>query len=137
MKFEEVKMNLFNVPKKYYLVHCISSDAAMSAGIAVNFVKNFPYIKRLRETKNEVGDCVKIKRVFNLITKRVYYGKPLYETLQKCLEKCRDICIKENIKFLAMPKIGCGLDKLQWGSVRIIIQCVFDETDIEIKVCHI
>lgn len=33
-----------------------------------------------------------------------------------------------------MPKIGCGLDKLDWTAVREIIREMFADTDIEILV---
>jgi hypothetical protein len=36
-----------------------------------------------------------------------------------------------------MPKIGYGLDRLQWGKTKEIIQEVFKDTDIEILVCHL
>ena len=32
------------------------------------------------------------------------------------------MCKEFNIKYLAMPKIGCGLDRLQWGKVKEIIE---------------
>jgi O-acetyl-ADP-ribose deacetylase (regulator of RNase III) len=134
MKYSEVRMNLFEAPKEYFLVHCIAADARMGAGIAVKFVENFPYIKRLRNENNKVGSCVKIKRVLNLITKKVSNGKPTYMSLRESLENCKDICIKENIQFLAMPKIGCGLDGLSWGLVSEIIKEVFKETNIEIRI---
>jgi len=49
----------------------------------------------------------------------------------------RRLIINNNIKFIAMPKIGCGLDRLQWGMVREIITEVFNDLDIEILVCHL
>ena len=36
---------------------------------------------------------------------------------------------------IAMPKIGCGLDQLNWQDVEGIIREVFADTDIEILVC--
>lgn len=36
---------------------------------------------------------------------------------------------------IAKPKIGCGLDKLEWSKVKAIIEEVFADTDIEILVC--
>lgn len=44
---------------------------------------------------------------------------------------------KEQIQYLAMPKIGCGLDRLQWGKVREIIKDVFNDVNIEILVCSL
>lgn len=38
------------------------------------------------------------------------------------------------MKHLAMPKIGCGLDRLEWADVRDIIKEVFGGMDIEVIV---
>ena len=40
-------------------------------------------------------------------------------------------------KKIAMPVIGCGLDRLDWSKVSDIIKDVFSDTDIEILVCKI
>ncbi|WP_435171849.1 hypothetical protein [Paenibacillus glycanilyticus] len=48
----------------------------------------------------------------------------------------KELCLAEGITKLAMPQIGCGLDKLQWGKVREIITEVFEHTEVEIIVCH-
>ena len=82
MKYQEVRQDLFTVDNEYYLAHCISADAKMGAGIAVQFAKNFPKIKALKQHHLDVGTCVLVDRVLNLITKKVYHGKPTYETLQ-------------------------------------------------------
>lgn len=36
-----------------------------------------------------------------------------------------------------MPMIGCGLDRLEWGSVRNIIINVFEKTDADIVICKL
>jgi hypothetical protein len=137
MLFREIKLNLFAVHETYYLAHCIAEDARMGAGIAVDFTKNFPEIKSLRKMKLSSGTCVKVGRVLNLITKRKSSGKPHYISLESSLKDCLKICEKEKIKKLAMPKIGCGLDGLQWGKVREMIKEIFKDSDIEILVCSI
>lgn len=135
MIFKEIHKNLFEMDDKYYLVHCIAKDARMGAGIAVDFVKKFSYLTQLRKMDLEVGTCVKLRRVFNLITKSKSTGKPTHDSLYKALNECKEICVEDEIKYLAMPKIGCGLDRLQWSLVRENIKGIFDDTDIEIIVC--
>ena len=135
MKYNEIYDDLFNVSEEYYLAHCISADAAMGAGIAVSFIKNFPQITTLRNDKNlQSGQCVKIDRVFNLITKEKYWNKPTYDSLQQSLESAKNICIENNITKLAMPTIGCGIDQLNWDLVKSIILNIFKDTDMEILV---
>ena len=140
MILEERKGNLFEVDEKYYLVQCISSCANMGAGIALDFNKKFHLKNKLLSYNEEIRKsptCVKIDRVFNLITKSKYWNKPTYQSLRLSLEIMRDIIIKDNIKYLAMPKIGCGLDRLQWGLVREIIKDTFKDIEIEILVLHL
>ena len=43
--------------------------------------------------------------------------------------------VATGVKKIAMPKIGCGLDRLNWNIVRSIIKEVFEDTDIEILIC--
>lgn len=47
----------------------------------------------------------------------------------------REICQDNDIKKVAMPVIGCGLDRLSWYKVSEIIKKTFSEMDIEILVC--
>lgn len=130
---------------KYFLVHCISADFALGAGIAATFNRKFglrnilkkdhpDYIMDwIRESKSY--DCLQEGNVFNLVTKTRYYNKPTYSSLTGSLVKLRDMCIRQNIKYLAMPKIGCGLDRLMWACVSGIIKDTFADMDIEILVC--
>ena len=140
MKFVEKRMNLFDVGDKYYLVHCISADLALGAGIAKEFNKRFNLREKLREITSEhryFQQVVLVDKVFNLITKEKYWQKPTYQTLLICLTQLKKMCLDNNIKHLAMPRIGCGLDKLDWNIVKRMIQEVFQYTTIEILICYI
>lgn len=99
----------------------------MGKGIAVEFNKRYnmknilqnKYLDYINQYhyKRMNGDCILEGRVLNLITKERYYEKPTYASITIALEKMRDICIKNNISKVAMPKIGCGLDRLKWDKV--------------------
>lgn len=41
--------NLFDCPKEYYLVHCISGDYALGAGIAKEFNRRYDMRIKLKE----------------------------------------------------------------------------------------
>jgi O-acetyl-ADP-ribose deacetylase (regulator of RNase III) len=141
MKLEEKKMNLFDVDDKYYFAHCISTDCAMGAGIAIEFNNRFG-LRGVLAVKYDKGrrkhpTCILEKKVLNLITKENYWHKPTYETMQGSLDEMKRLVVKNNIKYIAMPKIGCGLDKLQWDKVKEMIEATFSDTDIEILVCYL
>ena len=145
MTYREEVRDLFSVPDDYYLAHCISADFGMGKGIVVEFNKRFDMKKKLQTCfdgyleefiENDYqSDCLMMGRVFNLITKERYWKKPTYITMQGALEMMRKLAIENNINKIAMPVIGCGLDRLQWNKVSEIIQEVFKNTDIEILVC--
>lgn len=144
MIYKEETRDLFAVPEEYYLAHCISADFGMGKGIVVEFNKRFD-MKTILQSKypNFINDYHHYKwggmaliegRVINLITKERYWHKPTYETMREALNIAR-IRLPEDCKKIAMPVIGCGLDKLQWNKVSEIIKEVFNNTDIEILVC--
>lgn len=146
MIYKEEVRDLFSVPEDYYLAHCISADFGMGKGIVVEFNKRFN-IKNKLQTKypNFVNDYHHYKyggmaliegRVINLITKERYWEKPTYETLRNALNIAK-IRLPLECKKIAMPVIGCGLDRLDWSKVSDIIKDVFSDTDIEILVCKI
>lgn len=139
MKYNEVYRDLFTVDKDYFLAHCLSSDAQMGEGIAVQFHKKFKlgdFQKYAKKKPYQVGTCHLVSRVLNLITKKVYYGKPTYETFTLAIQNMKKVALENDIKKIAMPQIGAGLDKLSWSKNREIIKSVFDDTDIEILVCR-
>lgn len=137
MIITERKQNLFTVPENHFLAHCISVDCKMGAGIAVEFKSRFKEVAELKPYQSEVGECVLTGRVFNLFTKHRYFHKPTYETMTASLISLRKLCEQENVKYLSIPRIGCGLDRLSWNKVKEIIIDVFSDTDIEILVCSL
>ena len=133
-----------------YLVHCISSDFALGAGIAKEFrkrgcvdelVKRYP-----RNSWNGEGYCVQtpirgFAGAYHLVTKQVYWHKPSYMTIRDSLKMLHFyvnyLLMNNDHVIIAMPKIGCGLDKLKWHKVKPMIEEEFKNVDIDILVCSI
>lgn len=146
MNYTVEKRDLFTLTDTHYLAHCISSDFGMGAGIAVQFNKRFNMREKLLldfpngwiddKGHGYIGVIVE-DNVFNLVTKEKYWHKPTYSTITRSLVDMRDYCELHDINKIAMPKIGCGLDRLQWNKVENIIKDIFKETDIEILVCEL
>ena len=147
MIYHEEKLNLFSIDDSYYIAHCISADFALGAGIAKEidgrfniraklfdkFPNGFEYYLDENDTN---GECILIDRVLNLVTKRKYYDKPTYKSMDQALTMMREVCICSNITKIAMPTIGCGLDRLSWNRVRTnIIHQFTGMDDMEILVC--
>lgn len=142
MRFTEINGDLFTAPQGYYLAHCISGDFALGAGIAKKFdevynmrfklFKNYPLEDG--EKFGYVEEALLIDNVFNLVTKARCFHKPTYDSLYQALVDMREQCTALDITKLAMPRIGAGLDKLDWEKVKDVIEDVFGETDIDIVV---
>lgn len=151
MIYKEVQADLFSYHDKgYYLVHCISADFALGAGIAKEFDRRYDIRKLLlfyigcdwykQYGKQNIDYCIIVggkTKVINLITKQRYFQKPTIESLRRALLDLKRNCERYNIKKLAMPRIGCGLDKLNWVDVFAEIRNVFQDTDLEIIICYL
>lgn len=139
MILNEKKGNLFELDNdKYFFAHCISSDYELGKGIAVEFQKRFNLKCRLNNIgSGKYPEVITIDNIFNLVTKSNYWNKPTYITITNCIEEMAELCEQYKIKYLAIPKIGCGLDRLQWGKVREIIQENFKDLDIEIEIRYL
>ena len=135
--YNEVLGDLFEVDDSYYLAHCISSDAKMGAGIAVQFNKRFKLgvLRDIAKTNGlPVGSCHLVGKSLSLVTKVKYWHKPTYESFTEAIISMRELCLEKQITKIAMPMIGAGLDKLSWVKNKRIIQDVFADTNIAILV---
>ena len=141
MYFHEEKMDLLSVPQGYMLAHCISGDFALGAGIAKQIDNAFNMREMLRRTYGEElvtkPGCFVAMNVYNLVTKTRFWHKPTLDSLHEALTDMRMYVVDDGVKKIAMPRIGCGLDKLDWEDVSQIIQEVFRDTDVEILVCYL
>ncbi|PTY93006.1 macro domain-containing protein [Heyndrickxia sporothermodurans] len=136
MYYEEKQQNLFKVHDSFHLAHCISRDCKMGAGIAVLFERQFNLRETLLAQKRSNPDCIRVGRVFNLITKERYWHKPTIDSVREAVEKMKEVAVQEGIKKIAMPCIASGLDRLDWNEVRAMVIEVFNDTNIHIFVCR-
>ena len=121
------------------LAHCVSQDMKLGKGIAKIFREKFGRVKELESMRIGIGGMGALKLtnskfVYNLVTKAKYSDFPTYETLRKSLLAMKIHALEHTVETIAMPKIGCGLDKLEWNAVRTLIKNVFLDTDIRITV---
>ncbi|MCM1335326.1 MAG: macro domain-containing protein [Bacteroides sp.] len=158
MIYAEERRDLFSLGSEYILVHCISADFALGAGIAKVFRDKYGVRGQLLRdyrvnvwdgngeclftTNNTAQDGTGYRLVANLVTKEKYYHKPTYETVKQSLKNMKKMLQGSNTFYkpphkIGMPLIGCGLDGLQWERVSAIVKEVFNDTDFEILVCRI
>ncbi len=136
--------DLFSAPSDYSLAHCIAVDARMAGGIAIPFKQKFKqqskilsYLEKVDESK-QIGSVVPLKYksiyIYNLITKQYSSGKPKLADLKKSLKHMKMHMIENNITKVAMPKIGAGIDRLDWNDVIIIICDLFQDKKFKILI---
>ena len=68
------------------------------------------------------------------MTEEQYNKKPTMKTLESSLREMREHCEKNRVAEVAMPTIGCRLDKLYWNEVRELLIHTFKKTKISITV---
>ena len=142
----EIQCDLFALPHGYAFAHCVSADFAMGAGIAKTFTEKYPNMREHLISKYfDLDDkeflppfgSYQYLNVFNLVTKRRVWEKPSYETLRAALMELHIDVETNQLDRIAMPRIGCGLDRLEWDQVKPIIEEVFADLDIQIVVCYL
>lgn len=135
----EQQQDLFTVPSDYSMAHCVAEDLYMSKGIASVFKNKFGRISELLKQQPSSGQILKLtdgpRYLFYLVTKKRSCEKPTYQTMWTTLLNLRGELARLGVKKLAVPKLGCGLDHLNWRVVRNMLEVVFEKTDVRILVC--
>ena len=141
MQYREIHADLFDFGETHELVHCVSADFALGAGIAKKFAI-MGVAAELRQIYDGISDWPKYRghayhtgHIWNLVTKERYWHKPSYQTLRNALISLKEQLLALPVREIAMPQIGCGLDKLSWDRVSTIVKDVFADTDFDITVC--
>ena len=135
----ELRGNLFACPDNFSLGHCVSGDFHMKKGIAKEFFAKFhSTYQDLKCVDFGIGDIAVFgdgqRFIYNLMTKGFYYQKPTYTTLECSLNRMRDHMLANNVSHLALPRLACGLDKLDWQIVKAMLVKCFQNDPFEIRV---
>ena len=110
--------DVFSNPRATF-AQCVSSDPAMSAGIATQFVRIFPGSSEVRKTHFNLttGSLIAFFNassnnwMYNLVTKPHSFDKPTHFDVNKCLCCMKSDMLQNNINVVHLPQIGCELDK--------------------------
>ncbi|KAH8246048.1 hypothetical protein KR026_012213 [Drosophila bipectinata] len=136
--YKEINGDLFSAQRDYSLCHCVAADMRMGKGIAVKFRNKFGQLLTLQRQNVQPGGVAILqddqRYVYYLVTKKTSWGKPTYELLYSSLLAMRQHMISHNVPKLAMPRIGCGLDGLNWTKVKEMVCQIFQSDAVEIAV---
>lgn len=126
------------------LVNPVNTEGVMGKGLAYQFKKEFPQnyenykIKCERNEFNIGSDLVytyeKDKIIVNFPTKKQWREKSKLIYIKAGLTKLKELVVKENIQSIAIPPLGAGNGKLNWGEVKELLIDFEKNLDGRVKV---
>ena len=138
----EKKGNVFDTTDDA-LAHCVSRDLNMGAGIALQFKRRYGRVDELMKKTSRVPggilhlyDDATEKHIFYLVTKDKYWQKPAYKDLNLALINLCYTMKELEVETLSIPLIGCGLDRLEWDTVKRMIWTAFKGSDLSVTVYY-
>lgn len=140
--YRELKGNLFAAKTGWVFAHCISQDAAMGAGIALQFRNRYPKMPQyVRTNATQFPSIVRYvedgRVIYNLVTKARYYNKPSRRNFATAVELLFAELAKHGETKIVMPLIGAGLDQLPWAVTRNQLQTLSKKYRINVVVVYL
>lgn len=138
MKITELEINIMAVPQGYYLAQGISRDLNFKVGLPALFEKTYNLKEKLAanyDEEIEIGEVYLIDNVYSLVVKDSSYDRPDRDVLMDALVKLRDQMEEDMVTKLAIPKLCCGRNGLEWDDVKAMVSFVFGDSDVQILVC--
>ena len=120
-----------------------SSDFAHHTGLAAAVTRNYPALQNLHKmtpTGPPPGSLIAYfdhstkKFIYNLVTKRKFFHRSNYDTLQMSLLAMKSHMERNNIREIAIPRLGSGYDKLHWPTVFSLIYQIFSNSNVQIVI---
>ena len=72
--------------------------------------------------------------IYNLVTKERFCDGPKLSTLSKTLEAMKVHAGTNCVSTIAIPKLGCDLDQMNWQEVVKLLRDIFAYADVQIVV---
>lgn len=136
--------NSLTEKKNIFVAHSISNDWALGKGVAKLLDREFSikkyYYNNFEKTKVTDVFCTNtVFSLYNLITKEHFWDKPTYDSITDTLVNLKISIIENKLNNyeLIMPRIGCGLDKLDWAIIKSIIEDILLDTVPNITICFV
>ena len=144
MNIHHVSGSVFTTFPWSSLAHCVSQNARFGAGIAVAFEARYHHARMVRDQRAPVGgvvpifDPVELRFIYHLVTKKWHWHKPTLAAMKSSLLAMKRHAELHHVPFISIPRIGCGLDGLDWrNEVLPIIHEVFNMSSVTIYVFHL
>ena len=130
INYREVKKDLLDYPVYYKIAHCIPADLTFYGDTAnrINTLFNLSHIFKVNGYEDicEAGEVIFDGNVFTLLPNKAKFTSVEDKDLEYCLNDLAFLCVREKIKYLAMPRICCGRNKKDWNTVKTMILDAFN-----------
>ncbi|GMU95767.1 macro domain-containing protein [Ignavibacterium sp.] len=143
--FRTENENIINI-KADALVNSVNIVGVMGKGVALAFKEAFPENYKLYKKACEAGK-IKIGKVFitetgqlfpryivNFPTKKHWRDSSQYSWIEDGLKSLMEWLKISDVKSIAIPPLGSGSGKLEWGIVKKMITSVLDEVSDKIEI---
>lgn len=122
----------------------VNTVGVMGAGLALQFKQRFPkafwdyqvFCKQgfFLSQKLHVFQLENENFIVNFPTKKHWKDPSRLEYVEESLEAMKTWIVREDIRSVAMPKVGCGLGGLYWEDVQPKIEAALRDLECEVTI---
>jgi hypothetical protein len=138
--YEERQVDLLSLPVYYHIAFAIPADLSFGSTTARQIDAFYGLRNKLEKAVEKyedecedletgwlkAGDTICIENIFVMLTTNKKYQRPTLETIRSCVRAIAEECYENKIRYLAMPRVGCGHGHLDWDVVK---EAILDEFD--------
>lgn len=148
--YEERQVDMLSLPVYYHIAFAIPADLSFGSATARQIDAFYGLRDKLEKAVEKyedecedletgwlkAGDTICIENIFVMLTTNKKYQRPTLDTIRSCVRVIAEECYENKIRYLAMPRVGCGHGHLNWDVVKEVIldefDNYFDEMDEEV-----
>ena len=138
--YEERQVDMLSLPVYYHIAFAIPADLSFGSTTARQIDAFYGLRDKLEKAVEKyedecedletgwlkAGDTICIENIFVMLTTNKKYQRPTLETIRNCVRAIAEECYENKIRYLAMPRVGCGHGHLDWDVVK---ETILDEFD--------
>ena len=138
--YEERQVDMLSLPVYYHIAFAIPADLSFGSTTARQIDAFYGLRDKLEKAVEKyedecedletgwlkAGDTICIENIFVMLTTNKKYQRPTLETIRSCVRAIAEECYENKIRYLAMPRVGCGHGHLDWDVVK---ETILDEFD--------
>lgn len=138
--YEERQVDMLSLPVYYHIAFAIPADLSFGSATARQIDAFYGLRDKLEKAVEKyedecedletgwlkAGDTICIENIFVMLTTNKKYQRPTLDTIRSCVRVIAEECYENKIRYLAMPRVGCGHGHLNWDVVK---EAILDEFD--------